>query len=74
MVTECFRDARMGFGPRKIAGWAAGCSGWVTAEFGAPVPDLGTAELDAAAWRIDVSCCTFVNNTKSCEVDLPFGK
>ena len=46
----------------------------MVAELGAAVPDLGTADLDAAAWRTNVSCWTFVNYAKRCEADLPFGK
>lgn len=74
MAIGCSRGAYMDSVPRKIAGSKEDCSGWVTAELDVPEPVLGTADLDAAAWRTDVSCWTPVNNANSFEARLPFGE
>lgn len=73
-VIECSVNVCTGFERRRTAGCSADCSGWAIVELGAPVPDLGTAGSDAAAWRMNVSCWSVWINAESCEVDLPFGK
>lgn len=51
---ECTR-----FGRRKLVDQAECCSSWETAECDALLPVLDTADSNAAAWRIDVSCQTY---------------
>lgn len=74
MEIECWGDESRRSGQGTIAVRLMDCSVQVIAEPGVKVPVLGRVGLDAAAWRIDVSCWPLSNNANSCRTKLPFGK